>query len=228
MNLFITRPRERSRKGFATQNPFAKRKQRAREYLLPALVALGTILVFIGTASEAPLPHLGGAAAFLCVAIFCDVHRRRIPNWLTFPALGIALGYAFLGYGEVGATAALSGSGLALLVFGSAFACGWLGAGDVKACMVLGALWGPALLIAAAWWMVVSGGVLAIAILALHRGGLRDLARRWSLSAYYSVKTGRPVYLKPDPDAITASGLPFAVAMGTGASAFQLWGMPWL
>ena len=46
-----------------------------------------------------------------------------------FPALGLALAYSFVGQGDTGAMAALAGSGLALVVFGIPFACGWLGAG---------------------------------------------------------------------------------------------------
>jgi prepilin peptidase CpaA len=199
-----------------------------REQMFPALVATGVVICLIQTASETPLPQIFGAAAFLFLAVFNDVQRQRIPNWLTFPALGIALGLALLGQVETGGGAALAGSALALVVFGIPFACGWLGAGDVKGCMVLGALWGPVALIGTAWWMVVSGGVLAIVIVALQRGGLKDLLRRWSLSAWYSLRTRRVVYLTPDPNGVAAGGLPFAVAMGSGASAFQLWGTPWL
>lgn len=199
-----------------------------RERMFPLLVASGVVLCLVLTASETPLPQTFAAAAFLFFAVFNDVQRQRIPNWLTFPALGIALGLALLGQVETGGGAALAGSALALLVFGIPFACGLLGAGDVKGCMVLGALWGPVALIGTAWWMVVSGGVLAIVIVALRRGGLRDLVRRWALSAWYSVRTQRVVYLTPNSNTAAAGGLPFAVAMGSGASAFQLWGTPWL
>jgi Flp pilus assembly protein protease CpaA len=113
------------------------------------------------------------------------------------------------------------------LLFGIPFAFGCLGAGDVKACMVLGALWGPVALLGAAWWMVVTGGVLAILIVAA-RGGLLDLIRRWSRSLYYTVRLGRLTYLTPDASSAAACGLPFAVAIGVGAAAFQHWGNPWV
>lgn len=199
-----------------------------REVALPTVTAVAVVMCLIQTASETPLPQITGAAAFLSIAIFTDVHRRRIPNWLTFPALGCALCWAFLGQGEIGGMAALGGAAVGLLVFGIPFAGGLLGAGDVKAGMVLGALWGPASLLATAWWMVVSGGVLAIVIVALQSGGLKDLVRRWSLSAFYTLRLRKLVYLSPDLGNAAAGGLPFAVAMGTGASAFQLWGLPWI
>ena len=164
----------------------------------------------------------------LIVAAVIDGIQLKVPNWLTFPSLGLALGWALVGGGEISGATAATGSVVALLVFGTPFACGFLGAGDVKAAMVLGALWGPGTLLSAAWWMVVSGGVLAIAIVALQSGGLKDLVRRWSLSAWYTLRLRKLVYLSPKSQVAAAGGLPFAVAMGTGASAFQLWGIPWL
>jgi prepilin peptidase CpaA len=199
-----------------------------RELMLPTVTAVAVVICLIQTASETPLPQIHGAAAFLFIAILTDVHRRRIPNWLTFPSLGLALGWALVGGGEVSGATAATGTVVALFVFGIPFACGFLGAGDVKAAMVLGALWGPGALLSAAWWMVVSGGVLAIAIVALQSGGLKDLVRRWSLSAWYTIRLRKLVYLSPNSQVAAAGGLPFAVAMGTGASAFQLWGIPWL
>ena len=59
--------------------------------LSQSLVALGVSALvtacFVGSASETPLPHTFGAAAFLSVAVFTDVRWMKIPNALTFPAL---------------------------------------------------------------------------------------------------------------------------------------------
>jgi prepilin peptidase CpaA len=198
------------------------------EAVLPALISAGVALCFIRTAMETPLPQTLGTAAFLLIAVFSDVQSRRIPNWLTFSALAAALGCAFLIPGGTSGVMALAGSALALVIFGVPFAFGWLGAGDVKACMVLGALWGPSPLAGAAGWMVVCGGLLAIVIVALRRGGLKDLVKRWSMSAWYTLRLGRLVYLQPGAGSAAAGGLPFAVAMGIGASAFQILGSPWL
>ena len=93
--------------------------------------------------------------------------------------------------------------------------------------MVFGALFGADRIVGVAWWMVVVGGVLAIGLVAAQPGGLRDLIVRWSRSAWYSLRLRKIVYLGPEQDSVAASGLPYAVAMGLGASAFQLWGLPW-
>ncbi len=181
---------------------------------------------FVWSSSHTPLPHLFGAAAFLFVASFTDVRWKRIPNVLTLSALALVLAHAFASEGWSEGFEALAGAGLALVLFGAAFVLGWMGAGDVKATMVLGALWGPIAFAVSAWWMIVMGGCLAIVLLGFHRGALRDLVRRWSLSLRYTIQLGRLTYLPPAPTR-AAAGLPFAVAMGLGAACAQIWGSPW-
>ena len=181
---------------------------------------------FVWSAAEMPLPHTIGAAAFLAVAIFTDVRCMKIPNVLTFPSLVLALVYAIAEGGASGLVTAFSGAGLAFVLFGAAFVCGWMGAGDVKATMVLGALWGPANFAHTAWWMIVAGGILAIVVLGFHPGALVDLAKRWAKSAWYSLRLRRVIYLPPRAGS-AAKGLPFAIAMGLGAACAQIWGSPW-
>jgi prepilin peptidase CpaA len=192
-----------------------------------SLVLSGAVVAsLLWTAQERPLPALGWTAAFLFLAVEHDLRRMRIPNALTLPALTVALGVAALGHGISGLGVALAGAGLAFgLLFGP-FALRWLGAGDVKAMMVLGALWGPAALLAGLWWMLVVGGVLAVAWVAL-RGGLPDLLRRWGASAHLTLFERRPTWVRPAPGSPAAAGLPFALCMGAGAVALQLWGLPW-
>lgn len=179
------------------------------------------------TAQERPLPALGWTAAFLFLAVEQDLRSMRIKNALTLPALAGALGIAGVSQGLPGLGIALAGAGLAFgLLFGP-FALRWLGAGDVKAVMVLGALWGPATLLAGLWWMLVLGGVLAVAWVVL-RGGLTDLLRRWGASAHLTLFERRPTWVRPAPGSPAAAGLPFALSMGLGALALQLWGTPWM
>jgi prepilin peptidase CpaA len=195
-------------------------RESAAAFAVAALVVACVVLASRGT----PLPASGWAAAFLLVAIQQDLTRTRIPNWLTFPALGVALGVAALGGGASGALHALAGAGMALAIMFVPFAFRWLGAGDVKAGMVLGALWGPDIFPHAFWWMIVAGGVLAIVLMGA-RGELGDLLRRWGRSAWMTLVTRRVIYFGPAEGATT--GLPFAVAMGLGAAAYQFWGTPW-
>ncbi len=200
--------------------------------VIPFAVAAMVTTCFVWSAfasvwGVAPLFRICGTAAFISLIVFDDLWRQRISNGVTFPAFGLAIFAASLEAGGQGTSAALAGAGVALGLFFIPFAWRWIGGGDVKAVVVLGALWGVEPIIGMSWWMVVVGGVMAIVMVALQPGGLSDLVRRWCRSAWYSLRLRRIVYLAPGPDRAAAAGLPFAVAIGLGAVAFQLWGSPW-
>ncbi len=192
-----------------------------------AAVAALVVGSFMFSSSQMPLPAQTWAAAFLFLAIQQDVRGMRIPNWLTLPSLVVAIGLGGLTGGLAGLGTALAGAGVALAILFLPFAYRAMGAGDVKAAMVLGALWGIDAFIPTLWWMVLSGGVLAIALVAAQ-GGLLDLLCRWAKSAKYSLILRRVIYFQPGERTAAAGGLPFAVAMGLGAVAQQTWGTPWV
>ena len=198
-----------------------------RAELSAAIVAALVVISFVFSASQSPLPAVPWAAAFLFFAIQQDMRGMRIPNWLTLPSLAFALALGGVTGGLTGFGTALAGAGLALAVLFVPFACKTLGGGDVKAAMVLGALWGAGSFLPALWWMVIAGGVLAIALVAVN-GGLLDLVSRWARSAKYSLLLRKIVYFKPAENTAAAGGLPFAIAMGLGATAQQIWGTAWV
>jgi prepilin peptidase CpaA len=181
---------------------------------------------FLWSAKESPLPATGWAAVFLFLAVEHDVRLLRIPNWLTAGGLVTALGLATTTRGAPGLLEALAGAGVALAVLFVPFLLRWLGAGDVKAMMVLGALWGRELVLPTLFWMFIAGGGLAIALI-VARGELVDLCTRWGRSLWISLSTRSFTYFAPTPGSAASSGLPFAVAIGVGASIHQIWGFPW-
>jgi prepilin peptidase CpaA len=191
-----------------------------------AVAALVGVCLLL-SAIEAPLPALGWAAAFLVLAVERDVRERRIPNWLTFPALAFAIAHATWSGGIDGALASLAGAGAALGILLIPYAMGWFGAGDVKAVMALGAFWGAGILLPVLGWAIALGGLLAIGWL-VARGGLRDMATRWWQSLRTSLVMRKPTYFAPAPGSVAAGGVPFAVAIGLGVAAYQLWGLPWV
>ncbi len=197
-----------------------------REAIAIGVAALAAAGLLWTPGKEVPLPALGWAAAFLLLAVHQDVRALRIPNWLTFPGLilGVALG-AVQG-GLRGAAVALFGAAVALGIGLLPFALRWLGAGDVKAGMVLGAFWGAKTFLCVFWWALVTGGLMALGFVAAQ-GGLYDLIARWLRSAQATLLTRRLTYFRPAPGSPAAHGLPFAAAMALGASAFQIWGTPW-
>ena len=105
------------------------------------------------------------------IAAATDSVRGKVYNWLTLPmiATGIVAG-AVLNW-PWGPVDALSGSGLALLLFGWMFFIGMMGGGDVKFLMGLGAWGGTRFTLEVALLSVMFGGAMAVVIL-LIRGRL--------------------------------------------------------
>ncbi len=113
-------------------------------------------------------PSLAVVCAVLTVllvgaAMITDLRWRRIPNFLTFSAFGVALvvrisfqGWAGLGDALVGAVLA---PGLLLLLHAGR----GLGMGDLKLAAAIGAIVGPLLAISTILLSAVAGGLLAIA-----------------------------------------------------------------
>lgn len=192
-----------------------------------SVASAATVCVgFLWSAQESPLPATGWAAAFLFLAVEHDVRSLRIPNWLTFGGLAVALALAGATRGVDGLGQALAGAGVALAVLFVPFLMRWLGAGDVKAMMVLGALWGREFVLPTLFYIFIAGGVLAIALVAA-RGELKDLCVRWGRSLWITLSARRLTYFAPTPGSAAGGGLPFAVAIGIGATIHQVWGFPW-
>ena len=190
--------------------------------LAAALVTGG----FLWTARQVPLPATPWAAAFLFLAVAYDCYALRIPNWLTLGGLLVALGLAASGGGWA-LGSALGGVGIALAVLFLPFHVRWIGAGDVKAVMVLGGFWGSDLILPVLFWIVVSGGVLGLGWITL-RGELPNLLSRWVDSLRVTFLARQATYFPPAPGSVASGGLPFAVAIGLGACCYQLWGSAWI
>jgi prepilin peptidase CpaA len=173
---------------------------------------------------DRPLPALGWAAAFLFFVVQQDVARMKIPNLLTFPALALALMHtALLGNGIL---AGLAGALLVFVALLLPFALRQITAGDVKALMVLGALWGPERAFELVIWSIFCSGALALLVLAL-RGGFAETLGRWAHSLGLTLATGRFTYLAPPAGSTGGLGLPRGVALALSVAALQLWGVPW-
>jgi Flp pilus assembly protein protease CpaA len=159
------------------------------------------------SAGEARLPALPFAAAFLFAAVQQDGWRGRVPNLLSLPALAAALALAGHAGGWSGVLASLLGVGAALALTLAPFALRWLGAGDVKAALVLGALWGAGGFASAFGWMALAGAVV-VGPLTASRQEPEPWLLRWLAGS------------------VAGAGLPFAAALGLGAAAHQVWGAP--
>ena len=113
---------------------------------------------------------LGGLAALLVIAVWGDLTRFTIPNWLNAAIALLAPAYwygAQFGLAEIGIQFALAA--VVFLVFAGVFALGVMGGGDVKMLGAL-ALWlRPDQLVMMFVVMSLAGGVLTVALLARHK-----------------------------------------------------------
>lgn len=130
-------------------------------------------------------------ALLLVLAVCTDLVTSRIPNWLTFSAMGVALvSHAWLGgISEVFVSLAGFATGLGLFVIPYAFR--GMGAGDVKLMAAIGAMIGP--------YDVFVSGLLATMV-----GGAYALGAMWY--QWGGVATGRKL-LSAAQQALLAGGL---------------------
>ena len=109
-------------------------------------------------------------AVVLVTAIGTDLRSSRIPNWLTFSAMGFALVvHAWLG-GMHEAIFSLAGLGTGLGLFLALYVTGSIGAGDVKLMAAVGALVGPYGALLSGLLAIVFGGVYALGAMCYQWG----------------------------------------------------------
>ena len=122
------------------------------------------------------LPGLGLLVAACAVGAVCDLCYRRIPNWLTLPALPAACLVAGLDAGWTGLAWAAAGAGLGAALLVGPWRLGWVGAGDVKLLAAVGALGGPLFLFPAFAGGAVVGGLMAAVVAARPHGPAGSVA----------------------------------------------------
>jgi len=152
------------------------------------------------------------AIAFVAVAGWWDWKTRRVPNWLTVPALIAGLVIHTVLTGWAGAKSGLEGAGVGLGLLLPFVLLRGLGAGDWKLVGALGAFVGPRRTIEILLISVMIAGVIA-GVDAIRRGRVIATVRNvWTLLQGFFV-----FGLRPNPtislDNPTLARLPFAVAV---------------
>lgn len=107
--------------------------------------------------------------ALLLTAAGWDIARRRIPNLLVFLGLLVGLALAGLQQGLAGLGLGLAGVGVAFALTFPQWALRWLGGGDAKLLMAVGAFVGPALVVSVLLYALVGQAVLGVGFMLARR-----------------------------------------------------------
>lgn len=119
------------------------------------------------------IPQVCCVLLILAIAVATDLKSRIIPNKLTLPGLVLGLAYHTLIQGWDGFVFSISGLGLGFGLMIVPFMINAMGGGDVKLMACLGAWLGAKLILAAFIATSIVGGIYALVVLAVHRGGIR-------------------------------------------------------
>jgi prepilin peptidase CpaA len=112
---------------------------------------------------------LAGAMIMAAAAGWTDLRWRRIPNWLTVPALLVGVLANAVLSGWLGLKASLLGAALGLALLLPFVLLRSLGAGDWKFAGALGAFTGPGLLVDLLLASILVAGIMAVALVIYKR-----------------------------------------------------------
>ena len=165
-----------------------------------------------------PFPIIATLILFLAVCAAIDLRVRRIPDFVSGPAIlaGIALNGLYFGADGVGAS--LAGLVAATAVLVAPFALGGIGGGDVKMMGAVGALLGPRLALCGLVVGMLLGGLLMVAHLA-RRGRLREKVAHTRAMLAAAAVTGSLSPLRVSAADAGAIALPYSVPLGLGTLA---------
>ena len=156
----------------------------------------------------------------LAIAAVIDFRTYRIPNWLTGPAILVGLSWHTVTSQLSGFVFSLEGAVLGLGLFAILYACGWMGAGDVKLFAAVGSFLGPVQTISAAMVVALVGGLLALLVLGFYQGWRKTGLWLWSyVQSVFLTRSAQVL----TPVQGTAPKVPYAVAIGLGTIGSYWW-----
>jgi prepilin peptidase CpaA len=150
-------------------------------------------------------------ALLAAIAGWKDLRTRRIPNWLTVPALGLGIFLNSVVGGWSGARSALLGAGLGLGILLPFVLIRSLGAGDWKLVGAMGAFLGPDHLVVVLMATIMVAGVMAL-VLVIWKKRVRQTARNMArlLKALFTFHPPGPELTLDNPE---STKVPFGVAL---------------
>jgi len=155
-----------------------------------------------------------GLTSLLATAIYTDLRWSRIPNWLTFSAMGIGIViHTWIG-GLQGTLTSLAGLVVGMGLFLLLYAFKAIGAGDVKLMATIGSMVGPSGVLSVAVLSALTGGLYALGAMS-YQWGLAATSKKLAFATYGAFMTG----------GVTGTGdlqLPFKLRYGLAIAAGTL------
>lgn len=152
--------------------------------------------------------------AVVFAAAISDYRFRKVPNYITFPAIlgGLAIGLIQGGFTELSAAATGLFLGIALLSF--PYAMGGMGAGDVKLLGAIGAIKGIGFVFTSFLGAAIIGGIMAVCRMAFIIKSSDMMILRESIKTVYYTGALSAIEV---PEYALKERLPYAVAISAGA-----------
>jgi prepilin peptidase CpaA len=156
----------------------------------------------------------------LPAALF-DIRERRIPNWVTVPALLAAFALNVFLRGRLGLWFSAAGLGLALLIYLPLYRIRAMGAGDVKLMAAIGAAVGPSDWVLIFALTSIAGGVAAV-VMIMTRGRLARTLSNVATILLSILRFEAPYQRNPQLDVKSDQGLrlPHAAVIACGTIGF--------
>ena len=177
--------------------------------------------------------------ALIGAALFFDLTRYKIPNYLTFPVIVWGLVSYTAVDGLSGLWFSFLGLIMGLVIFFIPFAMGGMGGGDVKLMGAVGALQGWQFVLMAGLLTAIAGGVISVIYLIATRRLLRVLKKMAGFvlapffsTLYYNFKleifNRVSVFFATHPQGGEPGRLPYGLAISVGVLVFLAVNMfPW-
>ena len=177
-----------------------------------------------GALQAIPLWSVPALAVLIVLAAVADVRSRKIPNWLTYPAIVAGLlGHVVSarvvgGQGQLGLLGSLAGFAVGFFPLAFCWLAGGIGGGDAKLGGAIGALGGWRFALSALVYGIVIAAVMAVAVMIRGKVVRRTLRRVWRTLVLLVAPGVRPA----DPTSADSPTIPFAVALCVGAAGAML------
>ncbi len=148
----------------------------------------------------------------LVISLTADLITHKIYNCVTFPAVAVGLLVNILNHGVSGLTSSMLGFAIGFCVFAIVFAFGGVGGGDVKLMAAVGAIGGYPFILNACFYGILTGGIMAIAVMVWKGTFWRGLKNIFRLSFSFVIPGLKTEALKLS----NSEKIPYGAALSVG------------